>query len=60
MVYFIEEGSEEYNIGIKNNEPLENSTTLKEYLMDNFTEEERKNIISPKYFYNITFEKKIK
>jgi hypothetical protein len=25
--------------------------------MDNFTEAERKNIESPKYFYNITFEK---
>jgi hypothetical protein len=57
LVYFVEEGSEEYMASMKNNEPLENSTTLKEYLMDNFTEAERKNIKSPKYFYNITFEK---
>jgi hypothetical protein len=57
MVYFVEEGSDEYNANMKNNNPLENSTTLKDYLMDNFTESERNNIISPKYFYNITFEK---
>jgi hypothetical protein len=57
MVYFVEEGSDEYNANMKNNNPLENSATLKDYLMDNFTEAERKNIESPKYFYNITFEK---
>jgi len=57
MVYFVEEGSDEYNTSMKNNDPLQNSTTLKEYLMDNFTEEERKTIESPKYFYNITFDK---
>ena len=33
------------------------SKSLKEYMMDNFTESERKNIKSPKYFYNITFNK---
>jgi len=57
MVYFVEEGSDEYMANMKNNNPLENSTTLKNYLMDNFTESERKNIQSPKYFYNITFNK---
>ena len=57
MVYFVEEGSDEYNLTMKNSDPLENSTPLKEYLMDNFTEAEREKITTPKYFYNITFEK---
>ena len=57
LVYMVEEGSEEYNEGMKNGTLLENSPTLNEYLMDNFTEEERKNIKQPKYFYNVTFEK---
>jgi len=56
-VYLVEEGSEEYNENMKNDAPLENSSTLKEYLMDNFTAAERKNIKNPKYFYNVTFEK---
>ena len=42
---------------MNNSVPLENSTPLKEYLMDNFTEAEREKITTPKYFYNITFEK---
>jgi len=57
LVYLVEEGSDEYDVSMKNTEPLENSPTLKEYLMDNFSEEERKSIETPKYFYNVTFEK---
>jgi len=37
--------------------PLKQSTTLREYLMDNFTEAERANMKTPKYFYEITFNK---
>ena len=36
---------------------MESSKPLQEYIMDNFTPEERKNIKEPKYFYNVTFEK---
>ncbi|WP_191860472.1 M1 family metallopeptidase [Hanstruepera ponticola] len=57
LVYMVEEGSDEYKESMKNGTLLENSPTLNEYVMDNFTEEERKNIKQPKYFYNVTFEK---
>ncbi|MFD1615557.1 M1 family metallopeptidase [Gelatiniphilus marinus] len=57
LVYMVEEGSEDFKENMKNGMPSENSTPLKAYIMDNFTPEEQKNINSPKYFYNITFEK---
>ncbi len=57
MVYMVEEGSSEYKESMKKGTLMENIPTLKEYVMDNFTEEERRNINEPKYFYNVTFEK---
>ncbi|WP_142785415.1 M1 family metallopeptidase [Changchengzhania lutea] len=57
LVYLVEEGSEDYNDGMKDKSPTEASPTLKEYLMDNFTPEQRKAIVEPKYFYSVTFEK---
>ncbi len=57
LVYMVEEGSDDYKEELKNGTLLDNSKPLKEYLMDNFTEAERKNIKTPKYFYNITFNK---
>ncbi|WP_299782752.1 M1 family metallopeptidase [uncultured Formosa sp.] len=57
LVYMVEEGSEEYKESLKDGSALDNSTTLKEYIMDNFTPEERKKLKEPKYFYNVTFEK---
>jgi hypothetical protein len=36
---------------------LESSSTLKEYLMDNFTPEERAKINTPKFLYKVVFEK---
>ncbi len=56
LVYMAEEGSVEYEASADKS-LLENSPTLKEYVLDNFTEEERKNLKEPKYFYNITFDK---
>ncbi|MEH6537913.1 MAG: M1 family metallopeptidase [Psychroserpens sp.] len=56
-VYLVEEGSEEFNEKLRKGTSADNSPSLKEYMMDNFTEEERKNIKQPKYFYDITFEK---
>ena len=38
-------------------EALKGSTTLREYLMDNFTAAERAAMPSPKYFYEIAFTK---
>ncbi|WP_299396141.1 M1 family metallopeptidase [uncultured Gelidibacter sp.] len=57
MVYMVEDGSDELTDAMKNGIQAEDIPSLKEYLMDNFTEEERKNIKTPKYFYNVTFEK---
>lgn len=58
LVYMVEEGSDDYKEELKKGTLLDNSKPLKEYLMDNFTEVERKNIkMTPKYFYNITFNK---
>ncbi len=59
LVYLVEEGTEEFKDEMKNANVLETSKPLKEYLMDNFTPEERATLSkeTPKYFYNITFEK---
>lgn len=56
LVYMVEEGSEDFKKSMKDQNPAE-VKTVKEYLMDNFSEAERQNITAPKYFYNITFEK---
>ena len=56
-LYVVEEGSEDFSEEMKNQTPLESAPTLKEYLMDNFTPQERKNMEVPKYFYEITFNK---
>ncbi|HLT34203.1 MAG TPA: M1 family metallopeptidase, partial [Aquaticitalea sp.] len=57
LVFMVEEGSDEYKESMRNGTLLENSPTLKEYIMDNFSTEEQKSIKQPKYFYNVTFEK---
>lgn len=57
FVYFVEEGSDDFTEDMKKGTPTDNSPTLKEYLMDNFTKEERENMKAPKYFYSVTFEK---
>jgi hypothetical protein len=57
LVFMTEEGSEDYKESLKNGTALDNSPTLKEYVMDNFSPEERKNMKQPKYFYEVTFNK---
>jgi len=57
LVFMVEEGSEEYKEEMKKGTLLENSPSLKEYVMDNFSAEERAKMKEPKYFYNVTFEK---
>ncbi|QYA25493.1 M1 family metallopeptidase [Gramella sp. MT6] len=56
-LYVVTEDDEEFNEDMKNKSLLENSETLQAYLMDNFSEEERKNLKAPKYFYQVVFEK---
>ncbi len=56
-VYVVEEGSEEYKVEMKGKSTLENAPRLNEYIMDNFTPEERAKLKTPKYFYQITFNK---
>jgi hypothetical protein len=58
LVYFVEEGAEGYDEAIKEGASIDNLPTVKEYIMDNFTPEEQKAIKkSPKYFYQVTYEK---
>jgi hypothetical protein len=56
-IYVVEEGSEEFDESLKGKSVLENSPTLKEYVMDNFSEEEKAKLKDPKFFYQVTFEK---
>lgn len=57
LVYLVEEGSDDFKPEMKQADALKNVPTVQEYLMDNFTPEERQNIQTPNYFYKITFEK---
>jgi hypothetical protein len=57
LVFMAEEGSEDYSDNLKNGSTLDNSSSLKEYMMDNFTKEERASMKSPKFFYEIEFNK---
>lgn len=56
-LYVVEEGSEDFSEDMKGKSPLETAPTLNEYLMDNFTPEERQRLEVPKYFYQISFNK---
>ncbi len=57
VVYLVEEGGENFDEALSDRTILENAPTINEYLMDNFTAEERANLNTPKYFYTITFNK---
>lgn len=56
-VFVVEDNSAEFNNDTKGRTPLENSPQLNAYVMDNFTAEERANLKSPKYFYQLSFNK---
>ncbi len=56
LVYMIEEGDEDYKDEMKT-QNVADVTSLKTYLMDNFSAEERQKIKVPNYFYKITFNK---
>ena len=58
LVYFIGEGDEGYEAAMNSSVAMEDLPTVKEYIMDNFTPEEQKAMNkSPKYFYQVTFDK---
>ncbi|GAB2767955.1 M1 family metallopeptidase [Salinimicrobium soli] len=57
FLYVVEEGSEEMEEGMKGRSTVENAPKLQEYLMDNFTPEQRKDMKAPKYFYEVIFNK---
>ncbi len=57
LVYLADEDSEDFDPELKGKNLLETSQTLKAFMMDNMTAEERKSIKEPKYFYEVTFDK---
>ena len=56
LLYFVEEGKNGYDEALKAGE-LSDLPTVKEFVMDNFTPEQRKEMKSPRYFYQVTYEK---
>ncbi len=56
-VYVVTEDSEDFDPAMKDKTTLENAPTLNEYLMDNFTPEQRATMQAPKHLYQIVFEK---
>ncbi len=57
MVYLAEEGNANLDPALVGQAPSETSMSLKEYMMDHMTEEERAQVEEPKYFYEVTFDK---
>ncbi|WP_268225373.1 M1 family metallopeptidase [Sinomicrobium oceani] len=57
IVFMAEEGKENYNDNLKTGKPQDHSTPLREYLLDNFSPEERAQLRQPAFFTEITFEK---
>jgi len=53
----VEEGSADYDPNLKGKSASETSKTLKEFMMDNMTADERSAVNDPKYFYEITYDK---
>ncbi|HEA21958.1 MAG TPA: M1 family peptidase, partial [Pricia antarctica] len=47
----------DFDSNLKGKTPSESSTTLKEFMMDNMTADERSKVKEPKYFYQITYDK---
>jgi len=56
-VILVEEGSADYDPNLKGKSASETSKTLKEFMMDNMTADERSAVNDPKYFYEITYDK---
>jgi hypothetical protein len=54
LIYFVEEGKDGYDTASNN---LSELPTVKEFIMDNFTPEQQKELKAPKYFYQVTYSK---
>ncbi|MBT8286004.1 MAG: M1 family metallopeptidase [Flavobacteriaceae bacterium] len=57
LVYLAEEDTDAIDPTIVGKTPSEVSSSLKEFMMDNLTAEERARVKEPKYFYEVTFDK---
>ncbi len=57
LVYLESEESEDFDPTLKGKKPSESSKSLKEFMMDKLTAEERAKIKEPKYFYEVTYDK---
>ncbi|MDO6519236.1 M1 family metallopeptidase [Zobellia uliginosa] len=57
LVYLAEEGSDDLDPNLKDKAPSESSQSLKEFMMDNMTAEERAAVKEPKYIYEVTYDK---
>jgi len=56
-VYLLTEDSEDFEAAMKNGDPLDQAPKLREYLMDNFTQQEIDVMKQPKHIYEVTFNK---
>ncbi|CAM3451326.1 M1 family metallopeptidase [Aequorivita lipolytica] len=56
LVYFVKEESEDFEESMRDVK-IEDVKSLNEYIMDNFSAEERASLKKPTFFYEITFEK---
>lgn len=57
MVYMIADGSESYKPEMNKPFEIKDCKTLQEYVEKTFTKEEQANLKTPKYFYQVTFNK---
>ena len=57
MVYMIAEGSEDFKPEMNKPFDIKEIKTLEEYVQANFTKEEQSKLKTPKYFYQVTFDK---
>ncbi|UMB54772.1 M1 family metallopeptidase [Lutibacter sp. A64] len=55
-LYLVSEDSDEFTADLKNNK-AEDFSTLSNYIDENFSSEEKATLKSPKYFYELKFEK---
>jgi aminopeptidase N len=57
MVYMVAEGSDDYKPGMNKPFEIKDVKNLDEYVQSHFSKEERAKLITPKYFYQVTFNK---
>ncbi len=57
MVYMIADGSEDFKTDLNKPFEIKNCKALDEYVQKTFSKEEKAKLISPKYFYEVTFDK---